>query len=246
MAWQCDRLIRYLPLLWINCTTLGSISETVCQCGPDATIHAQNNLSRIQVLEIMAASDDLWAHSENLLNQLVEFSGHVQQRALWASFLLFGIDIFVLLIGFFIIQLRVLRPVQEISAQCAEMIIGNYSIRNKITAGDELGQLAAVLNQAAEQIEKLLLDIATERSAVAQMQAMFNGLAENDVTGIYMISSELKLIYANDQLATMLGYSKEDLTSNFEAVRMFAPKSGVLVRTKILDPPRRACTFHAL
>lgn len=115
-----------------------------------ATIHAQNNLSRIQVLEIMAASDDLWAHSENLVNQLVEFSGQVQQRALWASFLLFGIDIFVLLIGFFIIQLRVLRPVQEISAQCAEMIIGNYSIRNKITAGDELGQLAAVLNQAAE------------------------------------------------------------------------------------------------
>ena len=104
-----------------------------------ATIHAQNNLSRIQVLEIMAASDDLWAHSENLVNQLVEFSGQVQQRALWASFLLFGIDIFVLLIGFFIIQLRVLRPVQEISAQCAEMIIGNYSIRNKITAGDELG-----------------------------------------------------------------------------------------------------------
>ena len=66
--------------------------------------------------------------------------------------------------------------------------------------------MAAVLNQAAEQIEKLLLDIATERSAVAQMQAMFNGLAENDVAGIYMISSELKLIYANDQLATMLGY----------------------------------------
>ena len=183
----------------------------------------------------MAASDDLWAHSENLVNQLVEFSGQVQQRALWASFLLFGIDIFVLLIGFFIIQLRVLRPVQEISAQCAEMIIGNYSIRNKITAGDELGQLAAVLNQAAEQIEKLLLDIATERSAVAQMQAMFNGLAENDVTGIYMISSEMKLIYANDQLATMLGYSKEDLTSNFAAERMFAPKIGVLVRAKILD-----------
>ena len=87
----------------------------------------------------MAASDDLWAHSENLVNQLVEFSGQVQQRALWASFLLFGIDIFVLLIGFFIIQSRVIRPVQEISAQCAEMIIGNYSIRNKITAGDELG-----------------------------------------------------------------------------------------------------------
>ena len=87
----------------------------------------------------MAASDDLWAHSENLLNQLVEFSDQVQQRALWASFLLFGIDIFVLLIGFFIIQSRVIRPVQEISAQCAEMIIGNYSIRNKITAGDELG-----------------------------------------------------------------------------------------------------------
>ena len=51
-----------------------------------ATIHAQNNLSRIQVLEIMAASDDLWAHSENLLNQLVEFSDQVQQRALWAIF----------------------------------------------------------------------------------------------------------------------------------------------------------------
>ncbi len=27
MVCQCARLIRYLPLLWINCTTLGSISR---------------------------------------------------------------------------------------------------------------------------------------------------------------------------------------------------------------------------
>lgn len=200
-----------------------------------ATIQAQENLSRTQVLEIMAASDDLWAHSEILLNELVDFTTRVQQRAVWASLLLFSIDIFVLLIGYFLIQSRVLRPVQQISAQCAEMAAGNYSTRTQVDVRDELGQLGAALNHAAQQIEKLLQDIATERSAVAQMQAMFNGLAENEVAGIYMLSSQLELIYANERLAQMLGYPREVLNNNFPVERMFASKNVDLVRARVLD-----------
>lgn len=191
-------------------------------------------IGHARVLEIMAASDHLWAQSENLLNQLVDFSSRVQQRALWVSLILFWLDILLLLLGYFLIKSRVLNPIQVLSDQCTEMAAGNYSIRSSIKINDELGQLGGALNSSAGHIEQLLLDIAKERSAVAQVQAMFNGLADNEVSGIYMISPRMQLIYASQQLAKMLGYPREVLMGNFPLEQMFAPACMGNVRERVL------------
>lgn len=199
-----------------------------------AKIPDGNLIEHAEVLEIMAASDDLWAQSENLLNQLVDFSTKIQQNALWTSLVLFWLDILLLLLGYFLVKSRVLNPIQMLSDQCTEMAAGNYSIRSSIKINDELGQLGGVLNKSAAHIEQLLLDIAKERSAVAQVQAMFNGLADNEVSGIYMISPRMQLIYASQQLAKMLGYPREVLMGNFPLEQMFAPACMGNVRERVL------------
>lgn len=199
-----------------------------------AKIPDGNLIEHAEVLEIMAASDDLWAQSENLLNQLVDFSTKIQKNALWTSLVLFWLDILLLLLGYFLVKSRVLNPIQMLSDQCTEMAAGNYSVRSSIKINDELGQLGGVLNKSAEHIEQLLLDIAKERSAVAQVQAMFNGLADNEVSGIYMISPRMELIYASQQLAKMLGYPREVLMGNFPLEQMFAPACMGNVRERVL------------
>jgi len=202
--------------------------------GVHAEIRSIDRIEHAQVLEVMAATDDLWAQSENLLNQLVDFSGQVQQRALWVSLVLFWLDTLLLLLGYFLVKSTVLNPIKILSDQCAEMAAGNYSVRSLIEEGDELGQLGKALNDSAGHIEGLLLEIAKERSAVAQVQAMFNGLADNEVSGIYMISPQLQLIYANQQLAKMFGYPREVLMNGFPLDRMFAPACIENVREKVL------------
>lgn len=199
-----------------------------------AKIPDGNLIEHAEVLEIMAASDDLWAQSENLLNQLVDFSTKIQKNALWTSLVLFWLDILLLLLGYFLVKSRVLNPIQMLSDQCTEMAAGNYSVRSSIKINDELGQLGGVLNKSAAHIEQLLLDIAKERSAVAQVQAMFNGLADNEVSGIYMISPRMELIYASQQLAKMLGYPREVLMGNFPLEQMFAPACMGNVRERVL------------
>ena len=69
----------------------------------------------------------------------------------------------------------------------------------------------------------------------AEMQAMFNGLAENEVAGIYMLDEKLDIIYANEQLARMTGHPRETLAGGFALARLFPPEGYVEVRRRVLE-----------
>lgn len=188
---------------------------------------------RSELLQVMAASDILWAETEFLLNRLVEHSNAAQQRTLIASWILFGLDALLLLLGYALIERRVLRPVQALARQCREIAQNNYSTQNSIVANDELGELAQALNHSARHVELLLHDVAQERSAVAQVQAMFNGLAANSVAGIYMLDASMSFIYANEQLAKMTGYTQAQLSDHCPLERLIPKDEWPAVRTRI-------------
>lgn len=198
-------------------------------------LHQNKNIGRGEILGVMAASDSLWAYTESLLNQLVDFSTQLQKRALWVSLTLFWLDILLLVIGYFLIQSRVMRPVQMLDEQCREMAQGNYGHRTNWDSSDELGALAHALNHSATHIEQLLRDVAKERSAVAQMQAMFNGLAANEVAGIYMLDTSMSIIYANEQLAQMLNYPRNVLSNRFPLEKIFPPENFPKIRQRVMD-----------
>ncbi len=203
--------------------------------GVHAVLSLGEQAGRSELLQVIAVSDVLWAETEFLLNRLVDQASAAQQRTLVASWVLFALDALLLLIGYVLIELRVLRPVHILARQCREIAQNNYSTQNNISANDELGDLAKALNHSAYHIEKLLRDVAQERSAVMQMQAMFNGLADNSVVGIYMLDSSMNFIYVNEQLAKMIGYSKECLSSHFSLEKIIPANEWPMVRARILD-----------
>lgn len=200
-----------------------------------AALQNETSVTRAEVVQVMAASDLLWAETEFLLNRLVEHSETVQQRASTASLVLFALDALLLVLGYMLIERRVLHPIRALAEQCREMTRGNYSTHNHICASDELGELAQALNHSASHIEQLLHDVAQERGAVAQIQAMFNGLANNSVTGIYMLDANMCFIYANEQLAQMTGYPREQLSDHFPLKRLIADDDWDAIRARGAD-----------
>lgn len=193
-------------------------------------------MDRSQVLDVMAASDALWAESENLINGLVEYSNALQKQALWVSLVLFGLDILLLLLGYFLVQSRVILPLQLLAHQCGKMAAGNYACKTTIESDEELNALALALNRSASHIEQLLADVAKERSAVAQMQAMFNGLAANEVAGIYMVNAAMDVIYANEHLIKMMGLDDSAAVSGGITLEsLFSPVHFPEIKKRVLD-----------
>ena len=186
----------------------------------------------------MQASAQLLAQTEQLMDAIVVYADTAHRRALWSSLVLFLLDALLLGLGYLLVARHVLRPIEQLGAQCRAMVRGDYSMRAPAAITErqtELGALAQALNQSATHVEKLLQDVALERAALEQVQAMFNGLADNAVASIYMLNVEVELIYANAQMAQLTGYSQRELNERFPMARLFTPQAYEQVCRSVQD-----------
>ena len=197
-------------------------------------IYSRTPLDKVQVLAVMAASDFLWAHSEALIDGMVDYSSQLQKRTLAASWALFAMDILLLLAGFLIFQRHLLRPLHQLERHAQAMASGNYSTRSPLFNQQELDLLSTALNQSAEHIGKLISDVSQEKENQQKTQAMFDGLASNQVAGIYMLDGQMNIVYANQQLAQMMGYPTDAFGPHFPLAKLFLEKSFDGIKQRVL------------
>lgn len=173
--------------------------------------------------KVLAVSEQLLGSAEALLDGLVLHAREVQQRTLYSAYALFILDLLLLLLAYGMVSRQVLRPVRSLMRQCRELAAGNYAARSSLSSDDELGRLGLALNASAVHIEQLLADVDSERALLEQVKAMFDGLADNTVAGIYMLDRAMRLVYANHQLANMMGYDRAEMANGFRLERLFPP-----------------------
>lgn len=63
------------------------------------------------------------------------------------------------------------------------------------------------------------------RRALDRTQAMFDGLNDNTVIGIYMVNKAVQFTYASPQMAKILGYDRATLADCFPLDRIFPPET---------------------
>ena len=176
----------------------------------------------------MTASDALLAQTEVLMDTLVQHADALQQNALHVTLLLFTLDLLLLALCYALLSRRVLRPVRRLTHQCRAMEQGSYVLHAPLAGSDELGELSRALNRSAAQIAALLQD-------VAQREAMFQGLAHNDVAGIYLLSEDYALIYVNAQMTQITGHAQASLAAGFPLARLFLPEDWPQVQAHIAE-----------
>ena len=186
-----------------------------------ARLPASERASEAQAAQVLDASAAMLTQSETLIDGMVARASRLQRNTALGSTLLFVLDVLLMAFAYLLFTRHVLRPIQALTRQSRSMAQGRYVTRVSVPAGEEFSELAQTLNASSERIAQLLLDIQTERQALARVQAMFDGLAQNDVAGIYMLDAQLRFVYVNEQLARMLGYPRSALQDGFEARRLF-------------------------
>lgn len=101
------------------------------------------------------------------------------------------------LVGYLALELWVLRRVQRLNREVAEVGRNAHSIRLSDFGNDELGQLAGEMNQMLERLER------SEARDRAILQSMRDGYFEMDVDGV--------ILTVNPALCQLLGQTRETL-----------------------------------
>ena len=190
---------------------------------------------RAAVADLMRAGTDLLARTETLMDRLVVQAREVQHRALYSAYALFALDLLLLGLAGWVVSRRILRPIQVLVRQCRALAAGDHGARSSLPPGDELGVLGRALNDSAAHIEQLLRDVEKEHAALADAQAMFDGLSANTVAGIYMVDESLRFTHANARMADMLGYPQAELSGGFPFERVFVGRAYETVRAQAME-----------
>lgn len=106
------------------------------------------------------------------------------------------------LVGYLALELWVLRRVQRLNREVAEVGRNAHSIRLSDFGNDELGQLAGEMNQMLERLEH------SEARDRAILQSMRDGYFEMDVDGV--------ILTVNPALCQLLGQTRETLIGHRE------------------------------
>src|SRR5690606_8182502 len=119
----------------------------------------------------------------------------------------------ILLAAYLAVSTQIVEPLQRLARHCRELAKGNYGQRTLHQTGDEIGQLAQALNQSGQQIGELMKAVDRERKELRRTSAMFQGVARNPVTGVFVMDADMRFRYVNRKLAEMFGYKPDEMTS---------------------------------
>ena len=184
-------------------------------------------------------SGQLLARTDALIQRLVLEAQETQETALSSMYLLLAINAVILLFAYLALSGQVVEPVQRLAAYCRELAKGNYSERIQHGHEDEIGQLAQALNHSAQQIGELLQAIERERKELQRTSAMFQGVARNAVTGVFVIDADMRFRYVNAKMAQMFGYRPEEMSDTLSVQALLVASDAQEWWQQLAAPPHK-------
>ncbi|HUH39682.1 MAG TPA: EAL domain-containing protein [Castellaniella sp.] len=168
-----------------------------------APLMAADRLAAMQAVNLHSRA--VLQAAERLMSQLVATETAQRNRNLSFMYLVFGLDLLLLLVASLAVRRFVLRPLRMLSGYCQQLIDGNYAARVDYPPNDEIGQLARALNDSAARTHELMKRIRLEHDNVVRAEALFQGVADNAAVGVIVVLDDMSLRYANSVYTRMLG-----------------------------------------
>lgn len=165
-----------------------------------------------QQIGLASVSATLLDRTDLLIEELVWQAQETQHKALSDMYKLLAVNALILLAAYLAMSTQIVAPLQRLALHCRELAKGNFTERSPRLSSDEIGQLAQALNQSGRQIGDLMRAVERERKELRRTSAMFQGVARNSVTGVFVIDSDMRFRYVNRKLAQMFGYKPQEMS----------------------------------
>ncbi|NYT62346.1 EAL domain-containing protein [Alcaligenaceae bacterium] len=168
--------------------------------------------------------------TEVLIDAIVAENQLAQKHALMKMYALLLIDILMLCAAFMVARRQMVIPLRHLSEYCGELAAGNYSARMGYRSSDEIGLLALAFNESAKRIGQLVHHIEQDRGRLQRAEAMFRGMAENTMVGVYIVQDG-RFRFVNATMADMFSYERHEMLASLDAYAIFPEED----RRKIRD-----------
>ncbi|MBA1149218.1 EAL domain-containing protein [Ectothiorhodospiraceae bacterium WFHF3C12] len=116
------------------------------------------------------------------------------------------------------------RPLRALARMAADLQRGRLTTRVDYPARDEVGQLAATLNHAAQRIDELLSSLAAQRDAVAEERRRESLLFEHGADGLLIVDQSMRILRANPEAHRIFGYDDHALVGRDLSVLVPEPQ----------------------
>lgn len=147
--------------------------------------------------------------SEQMVASILRDLELSRQRAIRGLLWSIGLLIVVLILSLLIMHRSVARPLGQLIAGARRIARGDYHVRFRHRSRDELGALAAALDEAVRKMSATVDEQRHKYHGLQLSEHMLKGLAEMPGLGVCSILHR-QLIYANQNLADLLGYDSVD------------------------------------
>lgn len=186
-----------------------------------------------RISQVSESATRMLGDAEVLVGALTMEAQRAQHRALIKIYALFLLDASVLVVFFLIVRRQITDPIRELARQSRKLADGNYHARIDYQSHDEIGQLAEAFNRSAQEIGNMIALIEQDRQNLQQAEAMFRGLAENSVVGVYVAQDNM-FRFVNPKMADMFGYEKSEMIASVGAFDLVPESDLNLVQENIL------------
>lgn len=166
---------------------------------------------------------------ETLMGAIVAENQLMQKQALRQMYLLLLVDILMLCAAFMAARRQMIIPLRNLSQHCRELAAGNYNARANIRSSDEIGLLALAFNESAQRVGQLVHHIEQDRGRLQQAEAMFRGIAENTMVGVYIVQDG-RFRFVNATMANMFCYERHEMLSTLDAYAIFPEEDRAKVK----------------
>ena len=120
---------------------------------------------------------------------------------------LIGLVVGLLVLGFFLLQRRVTRPVVELAAAANRAENGDYSARVEVKSKNEIGALAGAFNHMATAIES---DITDRKLANEELKKVSQAV-ESSPASVVITDIDGTIEYVNPKFTTVTGYTSAEV-----------------------------------
>lgn len=192
----------------------------------------QRDASAMQIDILAAETARLLSDAETLVSAITLEAKQAKARIQVQLSLLFVAELVIFIALIFIVRRRILVPLCDLTHHHRGLAEGGYTNRMEVKSGDEIGELAAAFNFAAQTIADLMHRNALDNAALDHSASMFQGLAENSIVGVY-IAQDGKFVFANQRMADMFGYEREQFTDAISLIELIDPEDHEIAEEQV-------------
>jgi len=183
-------------------------------------LHTQVSLSAAPADKINLTQDEIYQLNEKLTVLEDNFSSTLGEGSRWIEGLilkiLFSIAITVEFTGLFLtisVSRAISKGINEVVRIAGTVAKADFSDRAKVFSKDEIGLLAVTFNQMIDDLQKKIAEEKKAEDALRDQKDLYETLlkTESEMGEGVSITENEKIIYVNDAVCNIYGYSREEI-----------------------------------